>query len=85
MAAKLHGKIDGLGGLCIEIHQATLASGAATVNTSMRSAQHALAVFASGQTPATEGLRVTISGGTLTITSSNASSVLVVDVWVLGF
>jgi len=82
---KEQARIQGYGGLGIERHQVTLASGAGTVNTRMAQPKSAIAYFASGQTASTEGFRCTIAGQVITVTSSSGSSTKVVDVLVLGF
>jgi len=86
MTLDIHSKIDGFGGLCIEIHQVTLVSGAAETTTKMRNAKKGIAVPASGQSPPdSDNLRVTLSGNAVTVTSSSGSSALVVDVWIVGY
>ena len=86
MTLDIHSKIDGFGGLCIEIHQVTLVSGSATTNTKMRNAQKGIAVPASGQSPPdSDNFRVTLSGNAVEVTASSASSALVLDVWIVGY
>ena len=86
MSLDIHSKIDGFGGLCIEIHQLTLDDGSAETTMKMRNALKGIAVPASGQSPPdSDNLRVTLSGNSVTVTSSNGSSVLVVDVWIVGY
>jgi hypothetical protein len=88
MAANFHAHIPGgHGGLHIESHSLTLASGTGTIKTSMRQAKTCFIVQTG--TPVAEGFAWSFAtaggGGTVTITSNNGSSTAALQVTILGF
>jgi hypothetical protein len=85
MTAIAKSTISGFGGMQIDIHQVTLSSGTITLKSTITQPKFVSIALANGQTAATEGFTWALSAGVITITSSNASSVLKVDVLVMGY